>query len=293
MFNKMKRTVARGPNADAFQGFILRLASGALALAGISHSVAGWGLTEVGSHESDWLQAEWSHGVPSETDTVYIDGGAKIRLSGRDKIEVYGIRMGAGEGMPTLQNEMSYLRTHFIVVGDGSNASGTFIQAGGMVEVTNTNELDFELGNPATIPTEDCYSLATFAAGQSSLGDLRFNLSAKRKSRLTVYGVLPRVVAESVSFALSGEETWHLAELSFVFSEEGIAPLLAKGIIGFGDGDRVRLMIDGSKYKGRGKTFPLCVAGDITGKPAEVVIEGLSGKATVQQDGDRLNLVIH
>lgn len=292
MFNKMKWTVRRRTDTDAIQGCSLRLAFGAMALASIPNSVGGWGLTEVGSQQSDWLQAEWSHGVPSETDTVYIRNGAKIRLSGRDKIEVYGIRLGAGEGLPTLQNEMSYLRTHFIVVGDGPLASGTFIQAGGMVEVINTDELDFELGNPATIPTEDCYSLATFAAGQASLGDLRFNLSSKRKSRLTVYGVLPRVVAESVSFALSGEEEWHLAELSFVFSDEGIVPLLAKGTIGFGDGDRVRLMIDGSKYKGSGKTFPLCIAGDITGKPAEVVINGLSGKARVQQDRDRVNLVI-
>ena len=270
---------------------------GAIALVACvgSQPAHGSGVTEVLAGESEWEAAAWTRGLPSAEDTVYIQDIAKVFLKKKEKLEVHGVRLSRTPdwgGMPTLQIEQSYLRTRFLVVGDGANASGTFIQAGGMLEIGNTAELDFEIGNPANTPTEECYAMATFAAGQAALGDLRFNLRKQRKSRLTIFGVLPKVIADSVTFDSGKESDWQPAEMNFMLSDAGVVPLYVRGAVELGDGDRVNILVDGAKYEGGANTFPLVIAGGIEGKPAHIQIDGLGSKARIEQDDKRLNLVI-
>ncbi|NDV62798.1 hypothetical protein G0Q06_10080 [Puniceicoccales bacterium CK1056] len=280
------------PSSRAIAKWLIPMA---LSLCCFHNATHGWGVTEVLEGETDWVSADWSHGLPSSEDTVYIQNVAKVSMKEKAKREVHGVRLSRtpdGGGMPTLQIEQSYLNAKFIVVGDAANASGTFIQAGGMLKIDNTKELGFEIGNPANNPTGECYLLATFAAGQSAIGKLRFNLRNERKSRLTIFGTLPKVIADSITFEAGKADQWQPAEINYILTEAGVVPIYVRGEANLGDGDRVKIIIDGGRYEGEAKTFPLIIADKIVGKPAEIKIEGLGSRAEIKQDGKQLKLVI-
>lgn len=253
----------------------------------------GWGVTEYGGEAANWEEAGWTNGLPGAQDTVYLLNGAKVTLRGNETAQVHGLRIGDRVvQLPTLQMSGARLETEFIIVGDGVDSNGSFIQMGGILRVNNTELMDFEFGNPANDPTEPSHSLATFAAGEAELGDLRFNLRQNRRSRLSFFGILHQVSADSILFDTAGKADWQVAEINYVLSDAGIAPLRVRGKADLGAGDRVSVMVDGSKYEGGPATFVLLEAGELTGKPHEIQIEGLKQKAVVEKKDNRLLLII-
>jgi hypothetical protein len=250
-----------------------------------------WGVTEVTEGEHTWQSAPWTNGIPGEQDTVYIREGAKILLKG--EVKAHGLRLGSTpKQMPVLQVEAGSLATRFLVVADAVNANANFIQAGGSLMIEDTSALDFEIGNPGNIPTEASYAIATFAAGTAHLADLRINLRQHRKSRLALFGVLPDVTANSLTFATGKETEWQAVELQFVLSDAGIAPLKVTGTADFGPGDRAHLIVEGSRYKGEPGTYSLVEAGQLLGQPKELRLEGFNRPAEIQQVENRILLII-
>ena len=250
-----------------------------------------WGITKIGEGEHTWEAAPWTAGLPGREDTVYINGEAKVILSGEETKEAFGIRIGSGlKAIPALDLLESVLKTNYIVVGDAVDANGSFVQAGGILLVEDDGVLGFEIGNPASRPAEPCYAIATFAAGQADLGDFRVNLRQHRKSRVALFGVLPRVSADSFVFATGTEEEWQPADLQYVLSDAGVAPLRVQGPVDFGAGDRVRILVDGSKYERGSAVFVLLEAEEIRGDPVDIRHEGFQQEVEIFVEENRLLL---
>jgi hypothetical protein len=265
-------------------------ALGLICLPTLAHS---WGVTEIRDGEHDWAKAPWSAGIPGPEDTVYITGEARITLKGEEPEAAYGIRMGDASGnISTFQIQGAALQTRYVVVGDAANAKANFVQAGGSLDVEDTEALDFEIGNPANRPTEPSYSIATFAAGTSKLGDFRVNLREQRKSRVAFFGVLYDVSAKSLQFDTAGQGGWQEAELQFVLSDAGIAPVRIEGTADLGPGDRVRLILDGSRYSGGPGSYSLIEAGELNGEASEIQLQGFKHKAEVKREANRLVLIL-
>lgn len=263
-------------------------ALGILLSCSIGHS---WGVTELSQGEHDWAEAPWSAGVPGPEDTVYIKAGAKVTLGGKDVYQAYSVRLGdKNGGMAAMQIQGAALETRQLVVADAANANANFVQAGGILVVKDSEALDFEIGNPANTPTQSSYAIATFAAGMARLGDFRVNLREHRTSRVAFFGVLYDVSAKSLQFDTAGQIGWQEAELQFVLSDAGIAPLRIEGTANLGPKDRVSLILDGSRYEGKAATFTLLEAEALQGEPSKIQLEGFTHKAEVKQEGNRLVL---
>lgn len=253
----------------------------------------GWGIEVVAEGEVNWAGVRWLEGDAGKEDTVYINGAAKLRVEEGERAWVYGVRIGDGlAGIASLQIAGGALRTGYIVVGDAMDSNASFVYAGGKMLVEGTPQLGFEMGNPANAPKAAANVLATFAAGRAELGPVRVNLRQHRKARIVVYGTLPQVTAKSLKFEVMGAAHWDKAELQFVLDENGIAPLKIREKVQFGDGDRVVLSVDGTRYTGGAARYILIDADELEGRPAALRIEGFKAKAHIRQEGGQWLLVI-
>jgi hypothetical protein len=265
----------------------------ALILTGLPTLAHSWGVTEIRGGEHEWTNAPWSAGEPGPKDTVYIQSGSKVTLGGQDLYRAYGVRLGDSTGgMAAMQIEGAALETCYVVVADAANANANFVQAGGNLIVKDSEALDFEIGNPANTPIEPSVVIATFAAGKARLADFRVNLREQRKSRVAFFGVLYDVSAKSLQFDTAGQDGWQEAELQFVLSDAGIAPLRIEGTADLGPEDRVSLILDGSRYAGKAATFTLLEAEELRGGPSKIQLGGFKRKAEVKRDDNRLVLIL-
>jgi hypothetical protein len=151
-----------------------------------------------------------------------------------------------------------------------------------------------ELGNPHNLPTKRSASLATFAGGDAKLGHLRFNCSQHRKVSMIVFGVMPVLRADSLTFAAKASgNAVQPGNLSFILSDAGVAPLRVSGDAQLGDGDLALLEVDASRYTGEPAEMLLLSAGRLHGRFADTKVTSLPDGMKAEIKVTETDVVLH
>lgn len=249
-------------------------------------------VTAINNGYHEWGSAEWTAGVPMGDATAFLNDNTHVNLSDGSTVSLRGVRIGnVTSSTAKLNVDKGLMELSYVVVGNSPNSNALYYQSGGMLNIADTQYIDFDIGSgegPATAP---CTSQAVFEGGTANLADVRFNLSSERSNSLVINGSAIEISANLLTAEPKGT-SWQKGTLEFNFDRRGISTLKVDSGVVLGEKDKFILKVDGSDYVGNKSRFVLIEAGYISGQFAEIVIEGFEEDASVYAEDNNIVLTI-